>query len=111
MEIERKFKLTAFPDHLPLLESSRIEQGYLSVRPTVRIRSRETDGVISYKLCIKGKGTLVREEVELALREMREEHLGEEEGLRNYLFDYLNESDAEELERVRLGNGKKSDRP
>ena len=42
---------------------------------------------------------------------MREEHLGEEEGLRNYLFDYLNESDAEELERVRLGNGKKSDRP
>lgn len=69
MEIERKFKLTAFPDHLPLLESSRMEQGYLSVRPTVRIRSRETDGVISYKLCIKGKGTLVREEVELALDE------------------------------------------
>ena len=53
----------------------------------------------------------LREEVELALREMREEHLGEEEGLRNYLFDYLNESDAEELERVRLGNRKKSDRP
>ena len=71
MEIERKFKLTAFPDHLPLLESSRIEQGYLSVRPTVRIRSRETDGVISYKLCIKGKGTLVREEVELSLDEDR----------------------------------------
>ena len=53
----------------------------------------------------------LREEVELALREMREEHLGEEEGLRNYLFDYLNESDAEELERVRLGNREKSDRP
>lgn len=69
MEIERKFKLDAFPEHLPLLQASQVEQGYLSVSPTVRIRSKCCDGVTDYRLCIKGKGTLVREEVELPLEE------------------------------------------
>ena len=69
MEIERKFKLSAFPQHLPLLQASQVEQGYLSVTPTVRIRSKCRDGVTDYRLCIKGKGTLVREEVELPLDE------------------------------------------
>lgn len=69
MEIERKFKLNTFPDHLPLLQASEVEQGYLSVSPTVRIRSKNHDGVMDYRLCIKGKGTLVREEVELPLDE------------------------------------------
>ena len=69
MEIERKFKLSAFPQHLPLLQASQVEQGYLSVTPTVRIRSKCRDGVTDYRLCIKGKGALVREEVELPLDE------------------------------------------
>ena len=45
----------------------------------------------------------LKEEVELALREMRGEHLGEKGSVRNYLFDYLDDKDAEELEKVRLG--------
>lgn len=67
MEIERKFLLEKFPEQLPLLESSEVEQGYLSVTPAVRIRSKTINGKTSYMLCIKGKGTLVREEVELPL--------------------------------------------
>ena len=45
----------------------------------------------------------LKEEVELARKELREEHLGRGEGLRHYLFDHLGEEDAEEMERVRLG--------
>lgn len=69
MEIERKFRLERFPEQLPLLEKSVVCQGYLSTRPAVRIRSSEKNGQMSYILCIKGKGTLVREEVELPLEE------------------------------------------
>lgn len=71
MEIERKFKLDAFPEHLPLLHASQVEQGYLSTTPCVRIRSKKTEDAVDYKLCIKGQGTLVREEVELSLDEDR----------------------------------------
>lgn len=71
MEIERKFKLDAFPEHLPLLHASQVEQGYLSTTPCVRIRSKKTEDSVDYKLCIKGQGTLVREEVELSLDEDR----------------------------------------
>ena len=71
MEIERKFKLDTFPEHLPLLHASQVEQGYLSTTPCVRIRSKKTEDAVDYKLCIKGQGTLVREEVELSLDEDR----------------------------------------
>ena len=67
MEIERKFKLDTFPEHLPLLHASQVEQGYLSTTPCVRIRSKKTEDAVDYKLCIKGQGTLVREEVEFSL--------------------------------------------
>ena len=45
----------------------------------------------------------LKEEVELAGKELREEHLERGEGLRHYLFDHLGEAEAEEMERVRLG--------
>lgn len=45
----------------------------------------------------------LREEVENALRELRGEYLGREGGLRNYLFDYLEEDDARKMEQIRLG--------
>ena len=48
----------------------------------------------------------LKEEVELARKELREEHLGRGEGLRHYLFDHLGEEEAEEMERVRLGKNK-----
>lgn len=69
MEIERKFLIDRFPDEFPLLHRSILRQGYLCTRPAVRIRSTEQEGKWAYKLCIKGKGTLVREEVELDLTE------------------------------------------
>lgn len=45
----------------------------------------------------------LREEVELAMKEIRQEHLGRTSGGKNYLFDYLDEEDAQKLEQVRLG--------
>lgn len=43
MEIERKWMVTGWPEGLPMTEDYRMDQGYISVRPTVRIR-REPAG-------------------------------------------------------------------
>lgn len=64
MEIERKFWLSSFPEDLPLLQTAVMHQGYISTNPVVRIRSTETQASTTYVLCFKGKGTLVREEIE-----------------------------------------------
>jgi len=69
MEIERKFLISDFPSHLKELERADMYQGYLSVSPVVRIRKKVKNNESSYKLCIKGKGTLVREEVEFPISE------------------------------------------
>ena len=45
----------------------------------------------------------LKEEVELALQELRKEHLEKRQHDRNYLFDYLTKEDAKRLEKVRLG--------
>ncbi|MDD6174708.1 MAG: aminoglycoside 6-adenylyltransferase [Firmicutes bacterium] len=64
LEVERKFALSGFPD-LPERSRSRLRQGYLSTSPVVRIRSRETPGgAVSCRICVKGRGGLVRTEVE-----------------------------------------------
>ncbi|MDO5602602.1 MAG: hypothetical protein Q4G07_07515 [Oscillospiraceae bacterium] len=69
MEIERKFEVTDFPENLPELRRCTVRQGYLATRPvTVRIRGTKEEGKEeTYRLCIKGKGTLVRTEVETPL--------------------------------------------
>lgn len=68
MEIERKWLTDTWP---ALPETDRIEmrQGYLSLGPTVRIRSERHNAHTDYVLCIKGAGTLAREEIELPLTE------------------------------------------
>ena len=38
MEIERKWMVKGWPEGLPLKEEFAMRQGYISVRPTVRIR-------------------------------------------------------------------------
>lgn len=48
----------------------------------------------------------LKEEVELAIREMRGGHLGKGGTLRTYLFDCLEEDTAGEIEKVRLGEKK-----
>ena len=44
----------------------------------------------------------LKEEVELALKELRGEHLGRQVNLKNYLLDYLDEETAKQMEEIRL---------
>ena len=70
MEIERKWMVSAWPQGLKPLAEYEMEQGYLSVRPTVRIRKESRmGGETEYILCFKGKGRLSRQELELPLEE------------------------------------------
>ena len=69
MEIERKFLINEFPSNLSEIERADMYQAYLSTNPVVRIRKKSKQGENSYKLCIKGEGTLVREEVEFSISE------------------------------------------
>lgn len=62
MEIERKFRIAARPD-LPVKESLRVEQSYLSITPEVRIRRYCRGTETNYDLTIKSEGTLSRQEV------------------------------------------------
>lgn len=48
----------------------------------------------------------LKEEVELALKELRGEHLGRLVNLKNYLLDYLDEETAKQMEEIRLGKEK-----
>ncbi len=65
MEIERKWMVSGWPEGLPLVEEFTMRQGYISVRPTVRIREEAlTGGETAYILCFKSGGGLAREEIE-----------------------------------------------
>lgn len=66
MEIERKWMVSGWPQELEQLAEYEMEQGYLSVRPTVRIRRESrAGGETEYILCFKGKGRLARQELEM----------------------------------------------
>ncbi|MEG1932904.1 MAG: hypothetical protein RR075_07315, partial [Pygmaiobacter sp.] len=67
MEIERKFLIAGYPEGLPLLREEVLLQGYLSTAPVVRIRSHKGAAGTKWVLCFKGKGSLVREEIELEI--------------------------------------------
>lgn len=73
MEIERKFLIKNFPEHLEDYPCHHIEQAYLSVNPVVRVR-KEND---SYYLTYKGQGILAHEEYNLPLTEESYHHLRE----------------------------------
>ena len=68
MEIERKWLINEFPD-IEAECTYIVLQGYLSIDPEVRIRSLipccpESN---EYTLCIKGDGTIAREEIEVVI--------------------------------------------
>ncbi|RGY97174.1 CYTH domain-containing protein [Clostridium sp. AM58-1XD] len=65
MEIERKYLVKSLPEGLKSYPCRRIEQGYLSTGPVVRVR-RDDD---SFYLTYKSKGLMVREEYNLPLTE------------------------------------------
>lgn len=52
---------------MPELERAEVFQGYLGISPEVRIRSKRVGEAETYRLCFKGEGSLVREEIELDL--------------------------------------------
>ena len=70
MEIERKWMVNGWPEGenfpaLPLREEFAMRQGYISVRPTVRIREEALKGGETvYILCFKSGSGLAREEIE-----------------------------------------------
>lgn len=68
MEIERKWFVNGWPEHLSPQRIYDMEQGYLARHPTVRIRREsERGGETAFILCFKGKGKLAREEIELEI--------------------------------------------
>lgn len=71
MEIERKYLITALPEHLETYSSHKIEQGYLCTEPVVRIRRQDDTYILTYK----SKGLLVREEYNLPLTQKAYEQL------------------------------------
>ena len=87
------------------------------IEKTVRRISRKHDVTVATsdaleQVIILGQGARrmsaagLKEEVELARKELRAEHLEKGERLRHYLFDHLEEEEAKEMERVRLGKEK-----
>ena len=71
MEIERKYLLDQLPENLTSYPCKKIEQGYLSTEPVVRIRRSDDE----YYLTYKSKGLMVREEYNLPLTKESYEHL------------------------------------
>ena len=73
MEIERKWMVNGWPEGenfpaLPLKEEFAMRQGYISVRPTVRIREEALKGgETAYILCFKSGSGLAREEIERSI--------------------------------------------
>ena len=69
MEIERRWLVNGWPEGTPA-QVWHMDQGYFAVRPAVRIRREAlAGGPVQYVLCFKGKGGLVREEIELPVSE------------------------------------------
>lgn len=54
MEIERKWLTNGWPQGLEEQRRILMRQGYITTRPTVRIRSEASGDVTEYVLCFKG---------------------------------------------------------
>ncbi|MEG2451699.1 MAG: CYTH domain-containing protein [Clostridium sp.] len=71
MEIERKYFIECPPVNYTDYPFHRIEQGYLSTAPVVRVRREDEHFYLTYK----SKGLMVREEYNLPLTKDSYEHL------------------------------------
>lgn len=73
MEIERKWMVKGWPEGLQLEKIYQMDQGYISVRPTVRIRREALEvGRTALVLCFKGAAGadgLARKEIETEISE------------------------------------------
>ena len=52
MEIEKKYLVSELPDNLPQYKCRKIEQGYLSSSPVVRVRMDNDEYYLTYKLSL-----------------------------------------------------------
>ena len=82
MEIEKKYEITKLPDNLEQYEKKEIEQGYLCVKPVVRIRKSNDDYILTYKAPFKEdkkkeKVAIVNNEIEMPLTKDAYIHLKE----------------------------------
>ena len=71
MEIERKYLIPSLPFPVIDYPCHKIEQGYLSTEPVVRIRKDNDEYILTYK----SKGLMIREEYNLPLTKESYEHL------------------------------------
>lgn len=72
MEIERKFKVLKLPKDLEKYSKKKIEQGYLCIKPTVRIRKSDNTYTLNYKWKdpnVKEKSAIQNIEYEMPLTE------------------------------------------
>lgn len=87
-----------------------IEKTVRRIAKNVDVTVATSDGL--EQVIIMGQGAHrmsalgLKEEVELALKELRGEHLGRQVNLKNYLLDYLDEETAKQMEEIRLGKEK-----
>ena len=71
MEIERKFLIKTLPENLESYPCRHLAQGYLCVKPVVRIRKDNE----KYELTYKSGGMMARMEYNLPLTDQAFEHL------------------------------------
>ena len=64
-EIERKFLVKEIPNNLQQYKCYKIKQGYISTNPTIRLRQRDNE----YILTIKSSGIMKKLEYELPITE------------------------------------------
>ncbi len=78
MEIEKKYLVKEVPFKLENLEKEEIEQGYLCIKPTVRIRKSNDDYFLNYKWknkSIVDENAIHNIEYEMPLTKENYEHL------------------------------------
>ena len=100
-----------------IVYTKEAETAYQYIEKAVRRIAKNADVTVATsdgleQVIIMGQGAHrmsapgLKEEVELALKELRGEHLGRQVNLKNYLLDYLDEETAKQMEEIRLGKEK-----
>ena len=94
MEIERKWLVACWPEGAVPSHTYRMDQGYIALSPTVRIRREAEGGVVRHVLCFKGKADaagLAREEIETEIAPI----VGNEQQAKD-LIAYIKDGEATE---------------
>ena len=70
-EIERKWLMREFPEHLECIQRAIVKQFYITFEPELRVRKKRyltlSENIVEYNLESKTNGELVREEAKTSL--------------------------------------------